>query len=61
MGRSARGVSVQLEARPVWSGSSAQSRRFEGLDRMYRLPSAKRPRPVGADHDRPDAYLKDCG
>lgn len=32
LGRSARGVSVQLAATPVWSGASAQSRRFATLE-----------------------------
>ena len=32
MGRSARGVSVQLDARTIWTGDSAQARRFGGFD-----------------------------
>jgi hypothetical protein len=51
IGRSARGVSVQLEGRPVWSGSSAQSRRFERFATTWRLQSAA----------RPPGSLKDCG
>ncbi len=31
IGRSARGVSVQIEARPCWSGGSAQARRLAGF------------------------------
>ena len=31
MGRSARGVSIRLQSEPIWSGTSAQSRRFEGF------------------------------
>jgi hypothetical protein len=37
LGRSARGASVSLEARPVWTGRSAQSRRFQGLESTYRV------------------------
>jgi hypothetical protein len=59
MGRSARGVSVQLEARPVWSGASAQGRRFEGFETAWRLQSATRPRPGGHGHTA--EYLEDCG
>ena len=68
MGRSARGISVQLEARPIWSGASAQSCRFDGFATSWRLLSARRPLTVGhhtADHHpvsgRTAAYLKDCG
>jgi hypothetical protein len=63
VGRSARGVSVQLEARPVWTGSSPQNRRFEGFKTAWRLQSATRPRPRpdGHDHHRAAEYLKDCG
>src|SRR5262249_52398252 len=32
LGRSARGVSVRLEGRRVWTGTHAQSRRFAGFD-----------------------------
>jgi len=31
VGRSARGVSVQIEARPCWRGASAQARRLSGF------------------------------
>jgi hypothetical protein len=31
MGRSARGVSVRLQSHPMWSGTSCQSRRFDGF------------------------------
>jgi recombination protein RecA len=32
MGKSARGASIQLESSRIWTGTSAQSRRFQGLE-----------------------------
>lgn len=43
VGRSARGVSVRLDARPIWTGSSPQSRRFAGFKTTYGISSAIRP------------------
>jgi hypothetical protein len=40
VGRSARGVSVHLDARPIWTGSSPQSRRFAGFTTAYGISSA---------------------
>jgi hypothetical protein len=31
LGRSARGITVGIEARPIWTGTSAQSRRLAGM------------------------------
>jgi RecA/RadA recombinase len=44
MGRSARGVSLRLAARPRWTGTSAQSRRFAGFETQYVAASAGTPR-----------------
>lgn len=35
MGRSARGVSIHLEAQTMWTGESRQSRRFAGFQPMF--------------------------
>lgn len=43
MGRSARGASLALEGRPVWSGTSGQSQRFEGLQAC--VPASSRVSP----------------
>ena len=40
IGRSARGVSLRLDARPRWSGTHAQSRRFAGFDIRMQSASA---------------------
>lgn len=52
MGRSANGVSVLTEARPIWTGTSAQSRRLAGLTPTFRvragLEVARRHEPVAA-------------
>lgn len=37
MGRSARGASVLVEARPEWTGTSAQARRFAGFESRFRV------------------------
>lgn len=42
MGRSARGVSVRLQAARAWIGSSPQSRRLAGLDVRARIERAER-------------------
>jgi hypothetical protein len=47
MGRSARGASVHAEARPIWTGSSPQSCRFEGLHTSWHLHSIRRPAGIG--------------
>lgn len=47
MGRSARGVSVHVQAAHRWTGSSPQSRRLAGLDIQARIERAERSR--GAD------------
>lgn len=41
MGRSARGVSVRLEARRCWTGTHAQSRRFAGFDLRLQVIAAR--------------------
>ena len=51
IGRSARGVSVDLEATPCWTGTSAQSRRLAGFAPAFSPRSAgllPRRAPVGA-------------
>ncbi len=40
VGRSARGVSVHLDSRPIWTGTSPQSRRFAGFQTTYTISSA---------------------
>lgn len=42
-GRSARGVSVRLDARRCWTGTHAQSRRFSGFEIHLELVSARAP------------------
>ncbi len=66
-GRSARGVSVHLDAQPVWSGDSPQSRRLDGLRIDYRLRAANAP-PIGAVSSplraagaASAAHLESCG
>jgi len=43
MGRSARGVTVRLEAARRWTGTSPQSRRLGGLEIQARIERAQRP------------------
>jgi hypothetical protein len=43
MGRSARGVTVRLEASRRWTGTSPQSRRLGGLDIQAHIERAQRP------------------
>lgn len=43
MGRSARGVTVQLSAERRWTGASPQSRRLAGLDIRAHIEQARRP------------------
>ncbi len=42
LGRSAQGVSIHLDSRPIWTGRSAQSRRCAGFDLAFTLRSPDR-------------------
>ncbi|MEO7191594.1 MAG: hypothetical protein ABI051_11115 [Vicinamibacterales bacterium] len=45
-GRSARGLSVPLDATTIWTGDSLQSRRFAGFAINFGTPSTRTPSPV---------------
>jgi hypothetical protein len=49
MGRSALGVSVEVTARPVWTGTSAQSRRLSGFTPAFDVRAARRVPMVGLE------------
>ena len=51
IGRSARGVSVVIEAKPCWTGTSAQSRRLAGFAPVFRPRSVGLMPGLGRMHD----------
>jgi hypothetical protein len=47
IGRSAMGASVEVTARPVWTGTSPQSRRFAGVTQTFTVRAARMQLPLG--------------
>jgi hypothetical protein len=47
IGRSAMGASVEVTGRPVWTGTSPQSRRFAGVAQTFRVRAARMRLPLG--------------
>jgi hypothetical protein len=58
LGRSARGVSVHVDAQAIWTGTSAQSRRFTGFEMRFDVASATASRLLPAARRLPPAACR---